>query len=263
MFATLEFSQFITNTIQEGGVIMKLLIKFNVFLIALFGISAAVFAYFVKHQTANVALQNVTHEAQLLLDQVIALRKYTVSEVSPLLRSDDLDGDFHAQSVPAYAATQVSNFFKEIRPEYNYKEAVFNPTNPRDNAAPWEEKIINQFINDESLDKLVGKRRINRSKVLYIAQPIKITDAACLVCHSVPEAAPPAMIEQYGPKRGFGWQLNEIIGIQMITVPFTLPDEIAAKTFKELMILVSVIFIVLLMLLNILFHVIVISPSRK
>lgn len=242
---------------------MKLLVRFNVSLIVLFTISVAIFAYFVKKQTADIALQSVTHEAQLLLDQVTALRKYTVKEVSPLLRDSDRSEDFHAQSVPAYAATQVSNFFKQTRPEYNYKEAVFNPTNPRDNAAPWEEKIINRFIQEKSLTKLVGKRRINRSKVLYIAQPIKITDAACLVCHSVPEAAPPAMVEKYGAKRGYGWKLNEIVGIQMLTVPFTLPDEVAAKTLTELLMLIGAIFVGLLVLLNIAFYSIVIAPNNK
>jgi len=242
---------------------MKLLIKFNIALIVLFAVSTAFFAYFIKHQTAENALESVTHEAQLLLDQVIAIRKYTVKEVSPLLRDGDPDSDFHAQTVPAYAATQVSNFFKEPRPEYNYKEAVFNPTNPRDNAAPWEERIINKFIQDESLTKLVGKRRINRSKVLYIAQPIKISNPACLACHSVPEAAPPAMVEKYGSNRGYGWKLNEIVGIQMLTVPFTLPDEIAARTFKELLLLIGAIFIALLIFLNIFFYAIVIVPNKK
>lgn len=241
---------------------MKLLLKLNIALILLFLIGGGFTAYYVKELATKNALSSVTHEAQLLLEQAIALRKYTVSEISPLLRSDDGYAEFHAQSVPAYAATQVSNFFKENRPEYNYKEAVFNPTNPRDNAAPWEERIINQFINDESLTRIVGKRRVNRTKVLYIAQPIKITNPACLSCHSVPEAAPASMIEQYGDKRGFGWKLNEIVGIQMMTVPFTLPDQLADKTLKETVLVLTAVFVFLLLMLNALFLVIV-RPELK
>ena len=242
---------------------MGLLVKFNVVLIILFCSGVGFIAHHVKGLTDKNALQSVTHEAQLLLEQMIALRKYTVSEISPLLRAGGYEDSFHAQSVPAYAATQVANLFKENRSEYNYKEAVFNPTNPRDNAAPWEEKIINRFIEDESLTKLVGKRLINRTKVLYIAQPIKINNAGCLVCHSVPEAAPESMIEQYGKRRGFGWKLGEIVGIQMMTVPFTLPDEVANKTFKEILIILVGVFIFLLLALNALFYALVVSPKEK
>lgn len=242
---------------------MNLFVRFNIALILLLGSGMAVISHFIKEQTDENALQSVTHEAQLLLDQVVALRKYTVSEISPLLRDGDSDSDFHAQSVPAYAATQVGNLFKQTRPQYNYKEAVFNPTNPRDNAAPWEEKIINKFINDESLNKLVGKRIIKRTKVLYIAQPIKITDPRCLVCHSVPEAAPSSMVEKYGKVRGYGWKLNETVGIQMMTVPFTLTDEVAQKTFYKLTIVLALVFISLLALLNILFYFLVLLPNKK
>jgi len=232
---------------------MNLLLRLNLALILLFVIGGGFTAYYVKELSSKNALSTVTHEAQLLLEQAIALRKYTVSEISPLLRSGGRDAEFHAQSVPAYAATQVANFFKENRPEYNYKEAVFNPTNPRDNAAPWEERIISQFINDESLTRIVGKRRIKRTKGLYIAQPIKITNPACLTCHSVPEAAPASMVEQYGKRRGYGWKLNEIVGIQMMTVPFTLPDQIAAKTLKEIVVVLIAVFVFLLVMLNFLF----------
>ena len=241
---------------------MKFIVKFNLALIALLAVGVSGVAYHFKTVTAENALESVTHEAQLLLEQIIALRKYTVKEISPLLRSGGYEGEFHAQSVPAYAATQVGNLFKENRPEYNYKEAVFNPTNPRDNAAPWEEKVINRFIEDESLDKYVGKRIINRTKVLYIAKPIKITNPACLACHSVPEAAPKSMVEKYGKKRGFGWKLGEVVGIQMMTVPFTLPDELVAKTFKSVLIVLGAVFIFLLIGLNMLIHFFVVVPER-
>jgi len=243
---------------------VKLLIKFNLVLLVLFAIGLAAVGYHANNLTRENALQNVTNQAQILLEQAIAVRRYTVDEISPLLRRDQYDSDeFHAQSVPAYAATQVVNLFKQNRPEYNYKEAVFNPTNPRDNAAPWEENIIQKFIDDESLEKFVGKRIIDRVKTLYIAQPIKITNPKCLVCHSVPSAAPPAMIEKYGSKRGFGWKLGEIIGVQMITVPFTLPEKIADKTFKELLTSLSLVFAGLLLVINLLLIFFVVLPEKE
>ena len=49
---------------------------------------------------------------------------------------------FLPQSVPSYAATQNFLKLREQHPEYAYKEATLNPTNPRDRAADWEADIV-------------------------------------------------------------------------------------------------------------------------
>ena len=54
-----------------------------------------------------------------------------------------------------------------------------------------------------------------------VARPVRITDAQCLTCHSTPERAPPAMLAKYGSANGFGWQLGETVGVQLLTVPVT------------------------------------------
>ncbi len=198
------------------------------------------------------SLEQVTEQAEILLEQINALRTYTVKEVRPLTQlTTNKDETFHPQSVPAYAATQVANLFAETRPEYSYKEAVFNPTNVRDKAAPWEETVINQFINDPDKDKIVGNRIVDSKKSLYIAKPIRITNPACLECHSTPEAAPASMVAQYGSERGFGWELDEIVGTRMIIVPFTLPEKLAGKTFNAILISLGAICLIVLIVFNI------------
>ena len=198
------------------------------------------------------SLEQVTEQAEILLEQINALRTYTVKEVRPLTQlTMNKDEIFHPQSVPAYAATQAANLFAETRPEYSYKEAVFNPTNVRDKAAPWEETVINQFINDPDKDKIVGNRIVDSKKSLYIAKPIRITNPACLECHSTPEAAPASMVAQYGSERGFGWKLDEIVGTRMIIVPFTLPEKLAGKTFNAILISLGAICLIVLIVFNI------------
>jgi hypothetical protein len=66
---------------------------------------------------------------------------------------------FLPQTVPAYAATQAFDFLRVKHPEYGYKEATLNPTNPRDRAADWESDIISAFRNTESLQEVVGERQ--------------------------------------------------------------------------------------------------------
>jgi len=240
---------------------MRLTTKINLAMVTTFALGMAASSWYAYHLTQDNALRQVTDQAEILLEHSVALRNYTVTEIRPLTeKGDNKYEEFHPQTVPAYAATQVSNIFRKKRPEYSYKEAVFNPTNIRDNAAPWEENIINQFIDDPELNKIVGSRLVQRKKSLYIAHPIKITNPSCLECHSTPDRAPASMVAKYGDKNGFGWKLGEIIGTQMVIVPYTVPELIANQTFKSFITYTALIFLALFIMINIMLHLVVLKP---
>lgn len=241
---------------------LNLTTKINLILAATFfvGLSlAAVNAYLL---TEDNALQQVTDQAELIMQEALAVRSYTVNEVRPLLNQAN-DGKFHPQTIPAYSATQTANLVRQARPNYSYKEAVFNPANPRDKATPAEERIIRQFIADPSLDKLVGSQEIDGVKSFYIAYPIRITNPRCLACHSKPKNAPAGMRAIYGDEGGFGWQLNEIVGTQMVVVPYTLPTELARKTFLSFIISMVAMFLVLFLVINIIIRKLVLKPVAQ
>lgn len=240
---------------------MSLKTKINFMLIAIFSVGLALGGYYSYLLTEDNALRQVTDQAELIMQDALAVRSYTVNEVRPLLNTIK-DGKFYPQTVPAYSATQTNEFVRQSRPNYRYKEAVFNPTNPRDKATAAEEEIIRRFIADPSLDKIVGIQEINGLKSLYISYPIKITNGKCLACHSTPDAAPAAMIDIYGDKGGFGWQLNEIVGTQMVEVPYTLPAELAQKTFYSFLISLGLLFVVLFFMINIMIQRLVLKPVK-
>lgn len=212
--------------------------------------------------TEDNALQQVTDQAELIMQEALAVRSYTVNEIRPLLNQNN-DGKFHPQTVPAYSATQIANLLRQSRPNYSYREAVFNPTNPRDKATPAEEEIIRQFIADPDLTKLVGSQEVNGIKTLYISYPIRIINPKCLACHSTPEAAPAAMRAIYGDSGGFGWKLNEVVGTQTVVVPYTLPAELARKTFFSFLISLAVIFLLLFFVINITIRKLVLKPVLR
>lgn len=238
---------------------MNLTTKINIILITTFSVGLTLGGYYSYLLTEDNALQQVTDQAELIMQEALAVRSYTVNEIRPLLNKNK-DGQFHPQTVPAYGATQTSNLVRKSRPNYFYKEAVFNPTNPRNKATPEQEKIINQFILNPDLKKLVGSQEENANKSLYISYPIKITNPKCLACHSSPEAAPAAMRAIYGDKGGFGWKLNEIVGTQMVVVPYKLPAELARKTFYSFLISLGLIFLILFIVINIAIRSLVIKP---
>lgn len=238
---------------------MKVLLKFNLILLVIFGLGLLASAWYSYRLTEDNALKQVTDQAELIMQQALAVRSYSVKEIRPLAKLDSSD-TFHPQTVPAYAATQVSNILREKRPNYVYKEAVFNPTNPRNKASKREEEIINTFINSPSMKKQVGNITDENGRHLYVAYPIKITNPACLSCHSLPANAPQAMIKVYGDKGGFGWKTDEIVGAQMVSVPFKLPAELAKKTFYSFITSLLLMFSALFLALNYMINKIIINP---
>lgn len=158
-------------------------------------------------------------KARILSDTTWAIRDYTQTQINPLLLGEMHDR-FHPQSVPSYAAQEV---FRDLRtqPAYEtffYKEAVLNPTNLRDKANGFETELIKK-IQQRNLPELTGFQNQDGNQLFYLAQPIVITDPSCLKCHSTPDVAPQSMLNYYGTQRGFGWKLNETVGIRITYIP--------------------------------------------
>jgi HAMP domain-containing protein len=164
------------------------------------------------------AIVRATENARLLLNTAVAIRAYTQDRVLPDV-SKAPTSTFYETSVPAFAAQDVYKRVQGMNPAYSYREPALNPTNPADRPTAVEVELINRFRAEPKLDELTGIRDSEHGAVFYLARPIRITNRDCLVCHSTPDKAPPAMIAKYGPTNGFGWQLNEAIGIQTLTVP--------------------------------------------
>lgn len=241
---------------------MNLTTKINIILGITFTIALTLVGVYSYFLTEDNALQQVTDQAELIMQEALAVRSYTVEEIRPLLNQNN-DGKFYPQTVPAYSATQTSNLVRKKRPNYSYKEAVFNPTNPRNKATPAEEQIINQFIANPGLKRLTGSEEVNGTRLLYISYPIKITNPKCLACHSTPEQAPAAMRAIYGDKGGFGWKLNEVVGTQMVVAPYTLPAELASKTFYSFIISLTLLFVALFIVINVMIRRLVLKPVSR
>jgi protein-histidine pros-kinase len=146
---------------------------------------------------------------------------------------------------------------------YNYKEAVLNPTNPRDRAVEWEADVVNEFRGNAAQQEIMGMRTAASGPALYLARPLKITDPGCLTCHSTPDKAPAAMVTQYGPNNGFGWKLNETIGAQVVSVPMSLPIANADRAFVTFMASLSGVFIVLFIILNLMLSFLIVKPITE
>jgi HAMP domain-containing protein len=241
---------------------MKLLFKFNLVFILIFAAGIAATARLSWALLERNARDEIAQNARLLMDTALATRGYTSSQVNPLLETQ-MKYTFLPQSVPAYSATEVFNDLRKIHTEYGYKEAVLNPTNPRNRALEWEADVITKFRNDSSSGEVIGDRDTPTGGSFYVARPIKIGSPACLRCHSTVDVAPKTMIERYGPANGFGWTLNEVIGAQVISVPTKVPLERAERALKVFMGSIAVVFALIGLVLNLMLWAMVIRPIGK
>jgi HAMP domain-containing protein len=241
---------------------MKLMWKFNLVLLALFIFGFAITGFISYGVLQANAREEILDNARVMMESALSSRSYTNTQIKPLLETQ-LRYSFLPQSVPAYAATEQFNDLRKKYPDYNYKEATLNPTNPRDRATDWEADVVGQFRNGQVKGELIGERETPTGKSLYLARPIQITNAACLACHNTVAEAPKTMIELYGPANGFGWKLNEIIGAQIVSVPSALPIQRANHTFKVFMLLLTLVLILTFILLNVMLHSIVIQRVKE
>lgn len=242
---------------------MKLLAKFNLMLILLFGIGLLLVSLLSRRFLEDNAGKQIIDQARLMVSSARSTRDYTEEELNPLLeKTPDNAERFLPQTIPFYAATVTFNHLRRDYPDYTYKEAALNPTNPRDRAEEWEADIINTFRNHPDKTELINKRDTPAGPTIYLAQPI-VAAKGCLECHSTPAAAPPTLLSTYGSSNGFGWKLNEVVGAQIVSVPTEVPLAIAHQAFHTLLLYLSLTFVATLVVIDLGLYFIVIVPLRK
>jgi protein-histidine pros-kinase len=205
------------------------------------------------------AREEVLQNAEIMIDAAKAAAAYTVTEVRPLLMADAKQ-PFRPQAISFYAARQSFELLRANQPEYTYRIASLNPTNPSNHAYDWEADIIREFRNNTDRKKIIVERDSPTGRVLSLFQPVAVHDQGCLQCHYRPQDAPKGLIQAYGATNGFGWKLNDVVAANVVSVPMAVPVQRAHDTFVTLMALLVGIFAVLFVLLNLLLHFVIVRP---
>ena len=236
---------------------MKLIWKFNLVLLGIFVLGFLIAGYISYRALQANAREEILQNARLMMESALSARNYTITQVKPLLDTQ-MKYQFLPQTVPAYAATEQFSELRKKHPDYAYKEATLNPTNPRNRASDWEADVVNVFRNTAATSEIIGERDTPTGRSLYLSRPIQIKSAACLTCHSTVDAAPKTMLDLYGNANGFGWKMEEVIGAQIVSVPMTVPIERANKTFTTFMGSLALVFLAIFVLLNLMLYTMVI-----
>ncbi len=223
---------------------MKLILKINLVVAAVYLAAAGVATYVIHELLLRNAREEIVQNANIMMEAALAMRAYTSTQITPLLKTQQ-KYEFLPQSVPSFSAMEYFKVLRKTYTEYSYREPTLNPTNPRNRATDWEADVVNLFRNTPTLKEVVGERDGPYGRTLYMARPMVVTAPSCLECHSQVSAAPRTMLARYGEANGFGWQLNETIGAQIVSVPMDVAIERANKTFRLFLILLGGLFVFL------------------
>jgi len=241
---------------------MKLLTKFNLILLVLFGIGGLIISQVTYRFLINNARREVLGEAELMMASAKAVRDYTASDLAPLIEQNPQHKTkFLAETVPAFGAITTFSKLKQKYPDYSYREATLNPTNPEHRATDWEADIIRYLREHPEEKQITGERETPVGPAMYLATPIA-AEPPCLECHSRPGVAPPAMLATYGSNNGFGWKPGAIVAAQIVSVPMSLPVQNAQQVFRVLLIYLVITLIMTIVGLDAGVYFIVIRPLK-
>ncbi|MBW4422576.1 MAG: DUF3365 domain-containing protein [Myxacorys californica WJT36-NPBG1] len=245
---------------------LKLGPRFNVLLALVFVGGFALSGLALSNVLESRAKNEVTSKALVLIQTMNSVRDYTTTNIQPLLNPRlDTDSTFIAETVPAFAATEVFQRVRKIDDykDFFYKEATLNPTNLRDKADSFEANLVQRFREESNTKEISGFRDLPGGQVFYIARPLAVGKESCLRCHSTVDKAPKSQIATYGDQNGFGWKLNDIIAAQIVSVP---AEEVLDNARRSLTLIMSIllgVFLAIVFVINYLLKRSVIRPIRQ
>jgi HAMP domain-containing protein len=241
---------------------MKLLTKFNIILLVVFGTGSAIISQVTYRFLIDNARREVMREAELMMASARAVRDYTASDLAPLLEQNPQQKTrFLPETIPFAAAVITFDKLRQAHPDYTFREAALNPTNPEHRASDWEADIITNLRDHPQLKEFSGTRETLLGSSMFVATPIK-ADPPCMECHGRPATAPASMIATYGSSNGFGWKPGEIAAAEIVSVPMSVPLQSAKTAFHVLLVYLVLTLIVTLAVLDAGVYFIVIRPLK-
>lgn len=240
------------------GAPMGLRAKFNLLMVVVAGLGAVLFAFAANPLVDEIARDEMLQSARIMIDSAAGARKYTSEQIAPVLKPM-IAAHFYPQSVSAYAAKRNFDVIHAKFPDYSYREAALNPTNPQDRATDWEADLIDDFRSHPDKSEISIVRETPTGPALVLARPL-VNKPACMECHSTASNAPASMIALYGSQNGFGWKPGEVIGAQVVSVPMS-ASAIRASHIRRLFMYPFLGFVILMFVsVNILLNFVVVRP---
>ena len=194
---------------------MRTRLRLNLYLGLTFLLAFCTSSTLLWRSLMNSARDEVRTESLLRIEMAMAMRKYTIDEVQPLLGAAGMR--YAPPAIPAHAAIRAMALLEQSHPQYRYREVALNPTNASNRAVDWQVGVIEALRREPALTELELVTQDAGEPVLHIARPVR-PGPDCMACHGAPAVVAAEMLQRYG-QAGTGWQVGEIVGAQIVSVP--------------------------------------------
>ncbi len=219
-------------------------------LIAILSLIAAVSLAVVSYKfNVGQALKEAKVKGELVYNYMSSSRDYFRTEQLPLIYAAAGRDIFIPELMSSFAVARgVFETFAKRTPDYVFKQATKNPLVPSNKADAQELELISFFHKNQNLKEKEGQMVKNGQTYYYFAQPIRVTDETCLVCHGDPADAPDEQVDIYGEENGYGWEVGDTVSALIVYVPIQKALD-KAKELATSLFLVGTAGIAILMLL--------------
>lgn len=202
------------------------------------GAFALAFSGFVLYRTWSSTHEQmeelVEREGRIALEYNLAVREYVGEAIRPEMQRRVAPGEFVVEAMStSYIARSVFEKVQRKVPSYIIKFSSAAPRNPANQAGPEELEKLKFFREYPEITRWSGRIRLDGKDYLAHLSPMRVTKA-CLQCHGRSEDAPASLVARYGSTAGFGLDLGDIAGMDVIAVPLdtvqaAMTSEIAAQ----------------------------------
>ncbi len=203
--------------------------RFSLLLIGIYAVSIPLVVLICFVVLRQNAVREVNITGRLYLATVGAVKHYVSEELRPVFYRE-MPGRFIVQGMSrSFTASRVAAKVQMEMPNYEYKNASLNPTNPMNEADDFEKGIIRRFAGDRTLREWSGFRTRGGVELYSIAKAGDPFTADCLKCHGNPADAPAEFRERYGDKRGFHARVGDLLDATFVYIPVRVPLAEARK----------------------------------
>ena len=193
--------------------------KFKIGVAAILVLSGAAISLAAYHYLKHLATQDIYRETEIFISTADATRTYVKDvlrpKVLPLVEKNQFIP--HAMST-SFVGREIMGRLKERFPEFQYKRAASNPTNPLNQADDFEISMLQWF--DKNRESREWHGLIRKNDLAYYTRMRAIyAERQCLRCHGTPADSPREMKLLYGDKGGYGYRIGQVVAADTVYIP--------------------------------------------
>ncbi len=207
------------NNKRHNFASMGLQARFHLGLAVIFLIFCSMITLLLYFYEKQALEDDALQQSEMVMTAVEAVRGYVGEVLRPeMYKLAGADAFIPAAMSTSYISRMVMKRMRGKMPGFTYRRVAVNARNSNYEANDLEVRMINYFKSHPQRKWWRGIKKINSQQYYFNFRPIRFSNS-CMRCHGSPAAAPAAMVNIYGRRRGFHQRPGQIDGVQSVGIP--------------------------------------------